>query len=514
MRRRLLALILCVACLVPLCRPVPAHAVAVVDDAALLAAGGVTLIGSMLVAGGAKFASNDDVQRVAQDIWDRYIVPSAELSAEVTRIVTDWQYASRLGKRVVINASARLWAAVCSGPVETEVSAGRYGVVPGTLTYTVADYSEASPGGQAAFTALFNFYNVYRDKYGVKSNQFTCGGHTYAVYSYVKPTDSSKLVMVGLTDGVQSFVAEDYVSFMGTDPLSFSISGRSGDDAFRIGCFMGRYATSFPNIWFSYPATVTFSYYGAAEISYPTDSDLIRPGDKSTTVQLPADLPRFGEDGATVEMPVISLDQTDYIIADGDVISSATSEEDVILDAATGERVQADTDVSNPDKPISGTGVLDWLKGILKGLLDKIVELLTAIRDGILSIPDLIVKAIAAIFVPSDTAVADVRAAIAARLPVIADVRGVLDNLVDLLQDPTHASSALDLTTVVDFGKHSSGSWGEAKVNLLDASWFLRYKSLTDDIIVGLAWLVFLWRLYGALPNIIHGLGGGAVDDY
>lgn len=511
-RRRLLALLLCVACLLPICRPMEAHAVAVVDDAALLAAGGVTLIGSMLVAGGAKFASNDDVQRVAQDIWDRYIVPSAELSAEVTRIVIDWQYAARLGKRAVINASARLWAAVCSGPVETEVSSGRYGNVGGSM---IVDLSSD--------TAWDDFYHVnsgsmlFEKRFGVRPNQVAYGGHVYAV-RFFPAVSSGQEYVVGYVDGVEvkrwSF-ARGTVS----NVPSFSTASTTkvdGVTCWALGVSGLPYYTWPEDVFIPQKGsgTVTFSVAGAAEISYPTDSDLIRPGDKSTTVQLPADLPRFGEDGATVEMPVISLDQTDYIIADGDVISSATSEEDVILDAATGERVEADTDVSNPDKPIAGAGVLDWLKGILKGLLDKIVELLTAIRDGILSIPDLIVKAIAAIFVPSDTAVADVRAAIAARLPVIADVRGVLDNLVDLLQDPTHASSALDLTTVVDFGKHSSGSWGEAKVNLLDASWFLRYKSLTDDIIVGLAWLVFLWRLYGALPNIIHGLGGGAVNDY
>lgn len=488
MRRRLLALVLCVACLLPLCRPVPVHAVAGVDDAALLAAGGVTLIGSMLVAGGAKFASNDDMQRVARDIWDRYIVPSAELSAEVTRIVTDWQYAARLGKRAVINASARLWSALGVRPFSDNVSSGIYSVAGEPKMMTVE---------RAGYRLSFDGYRI-----------IVFDDHVYVLHRFMDGNKPSAFFVT--KDGNRIFYTEEVAYY---DSYGyFWIDGESlyfKSYYFQNGVLLASipYADSTDEI---FPYQVT--YYGASDVSL--SGDLIRPGDKSTTVQLPADLPKYGEDGATVEMPVISLDQTDYIIADGDVISSATSEEDVILDAATGDRVQADTDVSNPDKPIAGAGVLDWLKGILKGLLDTIIALLTAIRDGILSIPDLIVKAIAAIFVPSDTAVADVRAAIAARLPVIADVRGVLDNLVDLLQDPTHASSALDLTTVVDFGKHSSGSWGEAKVNLLDASWFLRYKSLTDDIIVGLAWLVFLWRLYGALPNIIHGLGGGAVNDY
>lgn len=515
--KKLLALILCVTCLVPLCRPVPAHAVAVVDDAALLAAGGVTLIGSMLVAGGAKFASNDDVQRVAQDIWDRYIVPSAELSAEVTRIVTDWQYAARLGKRAVLNASARLWAAVCSGPVETEISAGRYGVVGGSMTVTL----DPDDPADSAFYNISSGKHLFAQKYGRGPNCVSWGGHTY---SFVGCYDSSSntYFIVASVDGVETQRWVTTRAHVVDDPPRFSTSqvytvdGKvAGRDLYGI-VSMPSYA-AWPHLHIPYTSfgTVTFSLTGGAEISYPIDSDLIRPGDKSTTVQLPADLPKYGEDGATVEMPVISLDQTDYIIADGDVISSATSEEDVILDAATGERVQADTDVSSPDKPIAGTGVLDWLKGILKGLLDTIIGLLTNIKDGILSIPELIAKAIAAIFVPSDAAVEEVQTTIDAKLPVIADVRSILGNLTHLMEHPDQAASGLALTTVVDLSKHTSGTWGTAKVNLLDASWFIKYKSLTDDIIVGLAWLVFLWRLYGALPNIIHGMsgGGGVVDD-
>lgn len=493
MRRRLISLVLCVACLLPICRPTDAHAVAGVDDAALIAAGGVALVGSLLIAGGAKFAANEDVQRVAQDIYDRYIVPSVELSAEVTRIVTDWRYAKSLGKRAVINVSARLWEAICSGPVETEVSSGRYGV-SFSVGYSVASSDNYYDARLPWIPADFN------ERFGVYPNWIDIDGHRY-IELYV----SSIRSYVVYRDGVEIDRASNYSDGY----FTFLFGGFSHDSS-------GYYFIFQPH--FRYCVTFPLSFrvgYGTADISYPSDCDLIRPGDKSATVQLPSDLPGYAEDGTTVEMPVISLDQSDYIIADGDVISSSTAAEDVILDAATGDRVQADTDVSNPDKPIAGTGVLDWLKGILKGLLDTIIALLTAIRDGILSIPDLIAKAIAAIFVPSDAVVEEVQTTIDDKLPVIADVKSILGNLTNLMAHPDQAASGLALTTVVDLSKHTSGTWGTAKVNLLDASWFIKYKSLTDDIVVGLAWLVFLWRLYGALPNIIHGMsgGGGVVDD-
>lgn len=515
MRRRIISLLLCVACLLPICRPMEAHAIVGVDDAALLAAGGVALVGSLLVAGGAKFAANEDVQRVAQDIYDRYIVPSAELSLEVTRICTDWRYAKSLGKRVVINVSARLWEAICSGPVKTEVEAGRYGAVGGVMTVDLEGEN-----------AWFDFVNVNTNScrfftaFGVRANQIAYKGHTYAVRKF--PYNDTHWLFVAYLDGVEvdrDFGPKEYVS--SSQPYFNTCTGVPGrSDCFSVSCGLAgeRNSHCFPSPALEVPygsagcGSITFSVAGAAEISYPIDSDLIRPGDKSATVQLPSDLPRYGEDGATVEMPVISLDQTDYIIADGDVISSATSEEDVILDAATGERVQADTDVSNPDKPIAGTGVLDWLKGILKGLLDTIIALLTAIRDGVLAIPDLIAKAIAAIFVPSDAVVKEVQASVNDRLPVVPSVKKILDDCGNLMQHPDQAASGLGLTTIVDLGKHVGGGWGDKRINLLDASWFLVYKDTTDDIFVGIAWLVFLWNLYGALPGIIHGAASGSMS--
>lgn len=253
------------------------------------------------------------------------------------------------------------------------------------------------------------------------------------------------------------------------------------------------------------PFTITFGQ----GLTYPTDKDLIRPGEKSAVVQLPSDLPRYGEDGATVEMPVLGLTQEDYLITGSDVLSPDKVDEDVILDVKTGTKVGTDTgEVTDPTTPIAGN-ILDWLKSVLKGLLDAIISLLTAIRDGILSIPQAIAKAVAAVFTPSDEALQALQSDVATKFAFVTDLRGIVTNFGDLLQHPDQAASGLALTTIVDLGKHTGGGWGDAKINLLDASWFLQYKSLTDDIVVGLAWLVFIWNLYGQLPSIIHGMSSG-----
>ena len=114
MKKRILSLLLCCCLLAGAFRPTQAHAIAGVDDAALLAAGGVALVGSLLVAGGAAFKSNDDLQAVAQDIYDRYIQPSSALLSEVTGLVKAWYKGVGSGVVCCANISTRLWRAVCA----------------------------------------------------------------------------------------------------------------------------------------------------------------------------------------------------------------------------------------------------------------------------------------------------------------------------------------------------------------------------------------------------------------
>ena len=51
--------------------------------------------------------------------------------------------------------------------------------------------------------------------------------------------------------------------------------------------------------------------------------------------------------------------------------------------------------------------------------------------------------------------------------------------------------------------------WAAVGVIPLSRCWMFLGKPLVDDTIVGLAWLLFLWNLYGALPSIIHGMASG-----
>ena len=47
-------------------------------------------------------------------------------------------------------------------------------------------------------------------------------------------------------------------------------------------------------------------------------------------------------------------------------------------------------------------------------------------------------------------------------------------------------------------------------VVVFDLSWYAPYKTYGDLLITGFIYLMFLWRLFIKLPNIINGIGSSA----
>lgn len=509
MRQRIISLLLCVACLLPICRPMEAHAIVGVDDA-IVAAYGAQLIASVLVASGVVFVVSGAANDVGKHIYDT-MASSSTFKAAFSKI-------SSLALWFVQHPTDITGAALrisdeLAGPIiqcfQSRVSAGKY--VLGENSSSSAVRFD-SPSGE------FSSYIATR---------------TSPFYIYSQQSDGTTLVRVRdfKMDSTGFYLISDEQLLGVPLKTEWSKSDFPGGRTLYSWSFLGVYPDW---SWTDYrilvrftdnttcvydPVTFYGSWFPCTIVSSPMTSVSVRADTvaypDNTLVAAPS-IPRTAESGDVVYGNTIYASNTVCVPfpTDKDGVAVVDIPVDVPVDKTTGKALTDEVPV-NPEVPVTGTGVLDWLKGILKGLLDTIIELLTNIKDGILSIPELIAKAVAAIFVPSDAAVEEVQTTIDDKLPVIADVKSILGKLTNLMEHPDQAASGLALTTVVDLSKHTSGTWGTAKVNLLDASWFIKYKSLTDDIVVGLAWLVFLWRLYGALPNIIHGMsgGGGVVDD-
>jgi len=135
------------------------------------------------------------------------------------------------------------------------------------------------------------------------------------------------------------------------------------------------------------------------------------------------------------------------------------------------------------------------------------VGLLQSILNGIKAIPESISTSIADVFTPSQEAVDNLASEVDTKLPFIPVLKDFGSDLVYNLEHPEACADGLGLTTVVDLGKGRGTYLGDTTHDLLDVSWYLEYKPLVDDLIVGFCWLVFLWNCYGALPRIIHGEG-------
>lgn len=53
----------------------------------------------------------------------------------------------------------------------------------------------------------------------------------------------------------------------------------------------------------------------------------------------------------------------------------------------------------------------------------------------------------------------------------------------------------------------SKYNYGVGKVNVLDFSWFAKYRKYTDPFLSAILWSLFLWALYKRLPDILNGAG-------
>lgn len=152
----------------------------------------------------------------------------------------------------------------------------------------------------------------------------------------------------------------------------------------------------------------------------------------------------------------------------------------------------------DPDDGKDYTGILGSIWEALKGIWESIKGLGQSIIDGIIG-------GLQSLFLPSEESLNSFSGEVDEKLPIINDVQELGDQFVAAIENPAQAVNDLRMTTVVDLGQGGGQITGNAQINLLDVSWYLEYKPLVDDVIVGFVWLVFLWNLFGQLPNIIHG---------
>ena len=115
-------------------------------------------------------------------------------------------------------------------------------------------------------------------------------------------------------------------------------------------------------------------------------------------------------------------------------------------------------------------------------------------------------------FVPSDTAIAELKNLADEKLPVVAQLENWNNDLKNVVSNPTKYAS--QFTVSVDLSKaNGKYSYGNGNINLLPIDWYLPYKEQGDLIITGIAWLVFLWNLYGRIPAILSAVSNSTMAE-
>lgn len=314
--KRFLSFILCAVLVAGLMEPPRAKAFAV--SGSLAAAGCLVVIGSVLVASGAQFADQDALLRVSQDIYDRYIKPSEKLTAELGVIVADWFLCRDKGISAAINVSARLWALICGNPVSVSLHNGHYGVLGVASTISPADY--------------YDWCDVIEPLLESTDRCVINGKEVHAFYT----ADTKTCILT--YDGVVIFQNTSQVGFKASSLCSISSVNEIGITGFwRYKDFGTRKPAPPPELTFTEPISIQFY-----DVDVVIAGDVVRPGEDDRVIAMPDVFPRADAETGTVEMPVLSLDRTDYLVG-SDVLTAAGTKEDTVVNAATGEAVKAET---------------------------------------------------------------------------------------------------------------------------------------------------------------------------
>lgn len=138
----------------------------------------------------------------------------------------------------------------------------------------------------------------------------------------------------------------------------------------------------------------------------------------------------------------------------------------------------------------------------IREFIKNIPETLTNIWEWVKTVPQILVDALEYIFVPSagymDTKVGSLRTS----FPLFDSIIGSAEQLRSLFNFATTPP-----IIYIDLGASTSWNMGGRTV-FIDMSWYAEYKPTMDLVISVFLWLLFLWRIFLALPGIISGTSG------
>lgn len=174
-------------------------------------------------------------------------------------------------------------------------------------------------------------------------------------------------------------------------------------------------------------------------------------------------------------------------------------------------------DTSLPDDfvgPINTTTTtVDYTEDGDLGWIGKAIKALgTTISDAFSSVGDAIIGGIKDIFVPEEGYLDAKFDAVKDRFAFwesVSDTAQVIKNWFETCNWSIPPVVTVNFTN----GKSAHGVNYGTSAKILDFSWYTPYKPAADVIISAFLWIMFAWRIFLGLPNIISGVAPQAVFD-
>lgn len=141
--------------------------------------------------------------------------------------------------------------------------------------------------------------------------------------------------------------------------------------------------------------------------------------------------------------------------------------------------------------------VVDGIEAGVDGIVDGITGGFDFIVDGIL-------EGLKSLFIPDEDYFSGKLEEFRSEFLFIDTIAGAIEMIQSIFDSDEFGEIYVDLGA-------TSGSFdlGNAKVNILDMSWYEPYKPYGDKVVSAILWVTYIHSLWRQLPGIIGGASGG-----
>ena len=134
--------------------------------------------------------------------------------------------------------------------------------------------------------------------------------------------------------------------------------------------------------------------------------------------------------------------------------------------------------------------------------MNMATDLRNAIGDFFGDLLDGILEGLKDLFIPKDEYFSEKLNMFRSKFGFVDTVLSFIERLKDALTSSEFGSLEVDLSSA-----ESDINYG-GKVNILDVSWYARYKDYGDMVVSAILWVTYLYSLWKQLPGVISGASG------